>query len=188
MPTYNYVAKDPAGKSIKMREFALSEYELKTRLTRRNLTIISIKETGQATGASIFSGKIKTAELVLFCKQLATMVKGGVPLLRAINSISAEIKNPMFKSALEEIGHLVKGGESLSSGFKKFPKLFSPLFTSIVEAGERVGSLDTMLERLAAYLLARDRLNKKITPSAITHVYSRPGDLIIATWRILLSL
>ncbi len=168
MPTYNYVAKAASGKYIKTQEFALSEYELKTRLARKNLTIISIKEASQAMRASIFRGRIKTSELVLFCKQLATMVKGGVPLLRAINSISGEIKNPMFRSALEEIGHLVKGGESLSAGFKKFPGLFSPLFTSIVEAGEKVGSLDTMLERLGAYLLARDRLNKKVI-AAITY-------------------
>jgi type IV pilus assembly protein PilC len=168
MPTYVYFAKDGSGKSIKMREFALSEYELKTRLTRKNLIIISIKEINKAGGAPMFGAKIKTADLVLFCKQLATMVKGGVPLLRAINSIASELRNPIFKSALEEIGQLVKGGEALSSGFKKFPGLFSPLFISMVEAGEKVGSLDTMLGRLGDYLLARDRLNKKII-SAITY-------------------
>lgn len=168
MPTFIYQTKDSSGRSIKAREFALSEYELKTRLARKNLTIISIKEEVQTKGANILGAKIKTGELVVFCKQLATMVKGGVPLLRAISSISGEMRNPVFKSALEEIGHLVKGGEALSTGFKRFPKLFSPLFVSMVEAGEKVGSLETMLERLGAYLLARDRLNKKII-SAITY-------------------
>jgi type IV pilus assembly protein PilC len=168
MPNYRYFAKDSFGKSIKAREFAVSEYELKTRLARKNLSIISIKEVGGVTGPSLFGSRIKTAELVLFCKQLSTMIKGGVPLLRAVNSIAVELRNPVFRSTLEEIGFLVKGGETLSAGFKKFPGLFSPLFISIIEAGEKVGSLDTMLTRLGDYLLARDRLNKKII-SAMTY-------------------
>ncbi|MCX5667344.1 MAG: type II secretion system F family protein, partial [Candidatus Omnitrophica bacterium] len=83
MPTYKYSAKDGSGKSIKAREFALSEYELKTKLTRKNLIIISIKEVSKTSGASTFGARVKLADLTLFCKQLATMVKGGVPLLRA---------------------------------------------------------------------------------------------------------
>lgn len=163
MPIYSYIAKDASGKSIRAQEFALSEYELKTRLTRKSLVIVSIKEVQKGGGFSLGKPKIKTGDLVLFCKQLATMVKGGVPLLRAINSIADEMKNPLFKSTLGEISYHIKGGESLSGGLKRFSNIFSNLFVSIVEAGEKVGSLDTMLERLSSYLEARDRINKKIT-------------------------
>ena len=166
MAMYNYTAKDTAGHSIKAREFALSEQDMKMRLNKRNLIILSIKEVkksgGTPFGISWFSPRIRTSDLVLFCKQLATMVKGGVPLLRAINSIAEELKNPILKSTLGEIGYYIKGGESLSGGLKRFPNVFSNLFVAIVEAGEKVGSLDTMLDRLSSYLEARDRLNKKV--------------------------
>ncbi len=168
MPIFSYVAKDANGKSVKARESASSEQELKIRLVRKNLVIISIIESKKPGKTRLFGSRIKTGELVIFCKQLATMIKGGVPLLKAINSISEETKNLTFKSTLDEISHNVKGGESLSGGFKKFSNLFSPLFISIIEAGEKVGSLDTMLERLSAYLQARDRLNKKII-TALTY-------------------
>ena len=168
MPIFSYVAKDADGKSVRAQESASSEQELKIRLARKNLVIISISDSSRPIKTRFFGSKIKTAELVIFCKQLATMIKGGVPLLKAISSIADEVKNPLFKSTLDEIGRNVKGGESLSAGFKRFSKLFSPLFISMVEAGEKVGSLDTMLERLSAYLQARDRLNKKIV-TALTY-------------------
>lgn len=168
MPIYTYIAKDSSGKSVKGKESALSEQEIKIRLSRKRLVIISMHELKKSSGFSPFRAKIRTSELVLFCKQLATMVKGGVPMLKAIGSIAEEIKNPLFKNTLDEIDRYLKGGESLSGGFRKYPNIFSPLFVSIVEAGEKVGSLDTMLERLSAYLLAKDRLNKKII-AALTY-------------------
>lgn len=162
MPTFYYIARDTAGNSVKARETAISEHDLKMKLTKKSLIIISIKEIKKSGGISFLRPKVKTADLVLFCKQLATMVKGGVPLLRAINSIADELKNPILKSTLSEISYHVKSGESFSGGLKRFPNVFSTLFVAIVEAGEKVGSLDTMLERLSSYLEARDRLNKKI--------------------------
>ena len=168
MPIFSYVAKDTNGKSVKGQESASSEQELKIRLARKNLVIISISDANRPARARLFGSKIKTSELVIFCKQLATMVKGGVPLLKAINSITDEVKNPIFRSTLDEISRSVKGGESLSGGFKRFSNLFNPLFVSMIEAGEKVGSLDTMLERLSAYLQSRDRLNKKII-TALTY-------------------
>jgi len=175
MPIFAYIAKDEKGNSVKGQETAGSEHELKTRLARKNLVIISIREVKKSGGIKLFGSKIKTSELVIFCKQLATMIKGGVPLLRAVSSIADETRNPLFKITLDEISRYVKSGESLSDGFKRFPRLFSPLFISIVAAGERVGSLDTMLERLSYYLQARDRLNKKIV-AALTY----PAFIIVA--------
>lgn len=167
MPVYSYLAKNTAGNSIKGQESALSEYELKTRLARKDLVIISIKEVKKSGSKFFHKSKVTTSDLVLFCKQLATMVKGGVPLLRAISSISDELKNPVLKSTLDEVGSHIKGGESLSGSIRRFPDIFSSLFVSIIEAGEKVGALDSMLERLGAYLQARDRLNKKIIAALV---------------------
>ena len=101
MPIFSYVAKDAGGKSVRAQESASSEQELKIRLSRRNLVIISISDANRPARTRFAGSKIKTAELVIFCKQLATMVKGGVPLLKAINSISDETRKPLFKATLE---------------------------------------------------------------------------------------
>jgi Type II secretory pathway, component PulF len=124
MPVFSYVAKDGEGRSIKAQESAVSEQELKIKLARKNLTIISISDKTKVTKIRFSGKKIKTGDLVIFCKQLATMIKGGVPLLKAINSIAEEVKNPTLKVALDEISLKVKGGESLSSGFKNSPIYF----------------------------------------------------------------
>lgn len=171
MPTFSYVAKDAAGKSISSKETALSEQDLKVSLSRRDLVIVSIKEVKAARVKGylpFLKPKISTSDLVIFCKQLATMIKGGVPILRAIDSITEELKNPLFKATLSDVSKVVKDGGSLSLGLKKFPDLFSSLFIAIVEAGEKVGSLEVMLRQLSKYLEARDRLNRKIV-SALTY-------------------
>ena len=171
MAHYSYVAKNSIGKTIKGREFAMSERELVLRLGRKNLTIISIKRYEE----SRFLRRRKTLGIfdqTVFCKQLATLLKGGVPLIRGLEIISSETENITIQAAITEIGYYIKQGDSFSASLKKMTHAFSPLFVAIVEAGEKVGALDTMLERLAKYLAAQDRLAKKIIaaisyPSAV---------------------
>jgi type IV pilus assembly protein PilC len=105
---------------------------------------------------------------MVFCRQLSTLLKGGVPLIKGLEIISSETEKISIQSAVTEIGHYIRQGESFSSSVKKMAHLFSPLFVAIIEAGERTGSLDIMLERLAKYLGAQDRLQKKII-SAIAY-------------------
>ena len=136
MPLYSYLAKNAAGGSVKGQESALSEHELKTRLARKDLVIISIKEVKKSGAAFFQRSRITTSDLVLFCKQLSTMIKGGVPLLRAIGSIAEELRNPLLKSTLDEVSSHIKSGESLSGSIKRFPNIFSSLFVSILEAGD----------------------------------------------------
>lgn len=168
MPIYSYHAKDASGKQVKAHEFAVSREELKGRLNRRGLFIVSIQEKKEKRGVStIFKKRIKIEALVLLCKQLATMLKGGVPLIRAIGSIADELKDPTLQEVLSEMNYRIKGGESFSESLKRFPRLFSSLFIAMAEAGEKTGSLDMMLERLSSYMQARDRLNKKIISAMI---------------------
>ena len=167
MPTYIYIAKDGSGHSIHGKEFASNAQQLKAKLARNNLFIISMEEQKIARRLGLFQKKVNTETLVILCKQLATMLKGGVPLIRAVDSISSELKNPVLQEALSEMNHHIKGGESLSGSLSKFPNIFSTLFIAMVEAGEKSGSLEAMLERLSAYLQARDRLNKKIMAALV---------------------
>ena len=170
MPHYNYLCVDKNGRKVKSREFSASEQELIIKLRRRNFTIVSIKESESKIAALMALGqrRIGTFDLMVLCKQIATMVKGGVPLIKALDTIAEETKNNTLQVALIEISHYIREGESLSGALKKMSHLFSSLFISIVESGERVGALDVMLERLSRYLQARDRINRKII-SAISY-------------------
>lgn len=167
---FRYKAKDSSGKTITGEEYASSRERLVIELERRNLTIVLIeiapekKKRGERILAaiSIGRGKVKTFELVVLCRLLATMLHGGVPILSAMQSIADEMKNPKFKKVLEDVAEEVREGRALSEGFKKHPEVFSVLFTSIVEAGEKVGAMDQMLRRLSIYLESRERLARKI--------------------------
>lgn len=171
MPEYSYITKDRKGRTVKGKEFAVSERELITKLSRRELTPILIKEAKSISANSmlqLFGNRISTYDQMVFCRQLAAMIKGGVPLIRAIDSIIDETKNTHLRNSLSKVSYHIKEGDSLSASLKRLSPIFSTLFIAMVEAGERVGSLDTMLSRLSNYLEARDRLNRKIV-TAVTY-------------------
>lgn len=169
MPKYDYIVKDKGGHTIKGHEVTVSEKELQMKLARGNYIIISIQEASEKKGMekaliSFMAGakKIKTFDLMVFCKQLGSMVSGGVPLVSAIDGIADDMKNRFFKEVLQEISISIRNGSSFSESLKKLKGVFSELFVANVEAAEKVGALDKMLERLSNYLIARDRINKKI--------------------------
>jgi len=180
MPDYNYIAKDKSGKTVSGTRFASSENALIAELDREGLIILGVELAGNAEkskGKSFFSlslsfggkkgGKVKTFELIILCRQLATMLKGGVPILNAVQSISMEIKNQRFKQVLANAIKDLQSGEKLSESFKKYPDVFSVLIVTMVEAGEKVGSLDEMLMRMALYLESKERLSRKIRSAAM---------------------
>lgn len=174
---FRYVAKDRSGKTVRGRKMASSRKQLITELSRERLVIISLEETSAVkkslkkmlTETSIGrGGRVKLFDLLIFCRQLATMLAGGVPILRAIESIASETKKRGFQKILYSIGRDLKDGKILSESLKKYPDAFSLLFITIVEAGEKVGSLDKMLGRLSNYLESRERLIRKMR-SATTY-------------------
>ncbi|MDD3906163.1 MAG: type II secretion system F family protein [Candidatus Omnitrophica bacterium] len=175
MAHFNYVAKNDKGKTVKAREFAISERELVVRLARKNLTVISVTKLAEATFLGHLtrqSPHIGVFDQMVFCRQLATLLKGGVTLVKGLEIISSETESPKVQAAVSEVAHYIKQGDSFSIAMKKMTHMFSPLFITMVEAGERVGALDVMLTRLSKYLAAQDRLGKKILtaiayPSAV---------------------
>jgi len=176
MPTFHYKAKRKNGKTVAGREFANSKESLVISLERKNLTVISVNK-GEGDKKSLFKiltskdpifAKVKTFDLMVLCRQLSVMLHGGVPILNAIESITYEAKSPILKKILENVASDLREGKTLSESFKKHPRVFSTLFIAIMEAGEKVGSLDEMLRRLAVYLESRDRLARKIR-SATTY-------------------
>lgn len=171
MPRFKYKAKNQSGKTVVGEQFASSRKKLAGELHAKNLTVISATEVLKNDAGflqRIFSApmgghqKIKTFDLAVFCRQLATMVEGGIPILRAIESITSEVRNRRFRDVLGYMAQDLRDGKKLSDTFKNYPDAFPVLFTAIIEAGEESGGLDVMLRRLAGYLEAKDRLARKM--------------------------
>lgn len=166
MPTFRYVAKDSGGKTVT----GVLDYSDKSilidALRRRGLVIISINETAKKKGAA-GSGKVKLDEVVIFSRQLATMVDSGIPLVQAMDILYDQIERPNFKRIVAAIRDDIEIGSSLSDAFLKHPATFSALYVNMVKAGESSGALDDILDRLASYLEKASSLQRKVKSSLV---------------------
>ena len=112
--------------------------------------------------------KVKLKDLVIFTRQLSTMVSAGVPLNKSIVTLHDQAENPYFKTVIAEIGKDVQGGNPLGDSFAKFPNIFSDIYVNMVKAGETGGILDEILKRLATQVEQEASMRKKIK-SAMTY-------------------
>ncbi|MFZ1812075.1 MAG: type II secretion system F family protein [Candidatus Saccharimonadales bacterium] len=125
---------------------------------------------------SFLKPKIKSKDLVIFTRQLSTMISAGVPLLRALNTLSNQTENKSFQVVLQSVSKDVQSGTSLGDSFANHPKAFSDVFINMVRAGESGGILDEILKRLAVQQEKNDSIKKKVK-SAMTY----PMVLVIIT-------
>jgi type IV pilus assembly protein PilC len=145
--TYAWEGKDRKGKLIKGEMKASGESFVNATLRRQGISVTKVKK--QSSMAS--KGTIKDKDITLFTRQLATMMKSGVPLLQAFDIVGKGHSNPAVSKLLADIKADVETGSSLSAAFKKYPLYFDALFCNLVGAGEQAGILDTLLDRLATY-------------------------------------
>ncbi len=145
--TYAWEGKDKKGKLIKGEMKASGESFVNATLRRQGITVTKVKK--QSGIAS--KGKIKEKDITLFTRQLATMMKSGVPLLQAFDIVGKGHSNPAVAKLLGDIKADVETGSSLSAAFRKYPLYFDALFCNLVGAGEQAGILDALLDRLATY-------------------------------------
>lgn len=145
--TYAWEGKDRKGKLIKGEMKASGESFVNATLRRQGISVTKVKK--QSSIAS--KGSIKEKDITLFTRQLATMMKAGVPLLQAFDIVGKGHNNPAVAKLLSDIKADVETGSSLSAAFRKYPLYFDALFCNLVGAGEQAGILDTLLDRLATY-------------------------------------
>lgn len=145
--TYLWEGKDKKGKVIKGEMRAAGDSFVSATLRRQGITVTKVKkQSGFAK-----KGKITDKDITLFTRQLATMMKAGVPLLQAFDIVGKGHSNPAVAKLLGDIKADVETGSSLSASFRKYPLYFDALFCNLVGAGEQAGILDTLLDRLATY-------------------------------------
>lgn len=145
--TFLWEGKDKKGKVVKGEMRAAGESFVSATLRRQGITVTKVKK--QSAFAS--KGKITDKDITLFTRQLATMMKAGVPLLQAFDIVGKGHTNPAVAKLLGDIKADVETGSSLSTSFRKYPLYFDNLFCNLVGAGEQAGILDTLLDRLATY-------------------------------------
>lgn len=165
MLTYKYVAKDREGKGVSGVVEANTQSEVIDTLRKRDLIIVSVSESARKFDfKKAFGGKkkVKLDDLVVFSRQLATMVDAGIPLVGALDILGDQIDNRDFGAVIISIRNDIETGSSLSEGLAKHKDIFSTLFINMVKAGESSGMLDEILDRLAEYLEKTSSLQKKV--------------------------
>ncbi|HEY8119090.1 MAG TPA: type II secretion system F family protein [Methylophilaceae bacterium] len=144
---YAWEGKDKKGKLVKGEMKASGEAFVNATLRRQGINVIKVKkQSGFRSG-----GKVTDKDVTLFTRQLATMMKAGVPLLQAFDIVGKGHNNPAVGKLLGDIKADVETGSSLSQSFRKYPLYFDALFCNLVGAGEQAGILDSLLDRLATY-------------------------------------
>jgi type IV pilus assembly protein PilC len=145
--TYVWEGTDKKGKRIKGEMRASGDAFVKATLRRQGINVIKVsKQSGFKSG-----GKVTDKDVTLFTRQLATMMKSGVPLLQAFDIVGKGHNNPAVAKLLGDIKADVETGSSLSQAFRKYPLHFDALYCNLVGAGEQAGILDSLLDRLASY-------------------------------------
>lgn len=170
MITYAYQARDAHGKTVSGVADAVNEENAINSLMARGLMVLSIEEKSirKTRGKAV---SVSDTDLVLFTRQLATMVDAGLPLLTGLTALyeqSDPRKQASLKLIISEIMARVQQGDTFNEAVSKHPKIFSRLYISMVKAGETGGMLSDILDRLAGFLEAAARLTKKVK-SAMTY-------------------
>ena len=144
--TFLWTGKNKAGKIVRGEQRATSETVVNATLRRQGILVSKISKQSFRSG-----GKVTEKDVALFTRQLATMMKAGVPLLQTFDIVGRGHNNPAVGKLLLDIKSDVETGSSLSQAFRKFPLYFDQLYCNLIAAGEQAGILETLLERLATY-------------------------------------
>ena len=164
MPVYKWVAETKKGKILKGELEAADERIAQLQLKRRSLTIKKIKAKPKDLfeNVAFFQPKITAKDVVIFTRQFSTMIDAGLPLVQGLTILAEQTENKTFQNVLKTVTKDVEGGSSLAEALKKHPKVFDALYVNLVAAGEIGGILDTILQRLAAYIEKAEKLKTRI--------------------------
>jgi type IV pilus assembly protein PilC len=174
MGNFRFAAKDATGRTVEDTIQAPDQGEALAELRRRNMVVLKVEEVGSSasggSGFTLFKPRPSASreELVMFTRQLATMVGAGIAILEAIEVLKDQAETPGFKLCCTNIAAELRGGSDLSAAMQKMPGVFSQLYISMVCAGEVSGQMDVILERLADYMESNEALRREVK-SAMTY-------------------
>jgi len=162
MPSFTYVARETGtGREIRNSLEAQTEQAAIAALLNRNLLVVSIQEKAGKKGKTA-GGKVALVDLVMFTRQLATMIDAGLAMVQSLQALIEQTTNKVMRDTIKDVCMRVEGGDSFSEALQRHPKVFNRLYVCMVGAGERGGLLAEILGRLATYLENTARLRKKV--------------------------
>jgi len=160
---------------------AATKDEVIAQLRKRNITATVVIEKPKKVSKFGFGGGVKDKDIVVFTRQFATMIDAGLPLVQALEILSTQVENKSFSKVLAQVKIDVESGSTYADALKKHPRVFSELYANMVAAGEAGGILDTILNRLAAYIEKAMKLKKKVKGAMVyPAVVSSIAVLVIA--------
>lgn len=188
MAKFTYIAIDARGKTINGEVEMSDRAAVLTALSKQGLRAVSVKETEKKVGSIQLgrgSKKIKTADLVMFTRQLSAMVGAGVPLLRSLESLQKNAESPALGAILGEVIKSVEAGSTLGDALDKHDRAFNDVYVNMVRAGEAAGILDDILKRLAFQQEKNASIRKKVK-SAMTYPVVLVGITVLAFFGLML--
>ena len=167
MPIFTYKTKDSAGETVKGQREATDKYELYKALKSEGLEAVSVEEKKQGSlGKSLshfsIGGRVKTQDKINFARNLGLMLKAGLALSRALSVLERQSKNKAFKKVLNDLMDNINKGMSFADTLGKHPKVFPPLFISMIHAGEQSGTLSESLKAVAEQMDSSYTLTRRI--------------------------
>jgi type IV pilus assembly protein PilC len=162
MPTFIYDGVDRKGIKIKGEIPARNMALAKVTLRKQGITIKTIREKKKNILEALTKKRVSTLDITIFTRQLATMMKAGVPLVQSFEIVAEGLDNPAMREVVLGIKGEVEGGNTFAGALRKYPQHFDKLFCSLVESGEQSGALETMLDRVAIYKEKSELLKQKI--------------------------
>jgi len=185
MPSFVYVARETAsGREIRSSVEAATEQAAISALLNRNLLVVSIQEKIGKKGRTS-GGRVALADLVIFTRQLATMIDAGLAMVQSLQALAEQTTNKAMRDVIRDICTRVEGGDSFSEALQKHPKVFNRLYYSMVSAGEKGGLLAEILARLAVYLENAAKLRKKVKSSMMYPIVVTVVAIIITAFLLI---
>ena len=169
MATFTYAAVDPSGRTVRGKIEAENEQFVLGKLHEQKMHVLDIGRDSKSTKKIGFGGpkKVKLHSIVVFSRQLATMIDAGISIVRALDILENQLTDPALKEVIGQCKHDVKGGVNITDAFAKHPQVFSRLYVSMVRAAETGGILDQILDRLSAFLETELEVRNKIKSAMI---------------------
>jgi type IV pilus assembly protein PilC len=169
MPVFAYSGRTRQGQSVNGEMEASNAEAVVATLRKQQIITTSVRPKPKDIEISIpgFGGKVSEKEVAIFTRQFSTMIDAGLPLVQCLEILASQQDNKTFQKVLVRIRQDVEGGATLAAALKKEPKTFSDLYANMVEAGEAGGILDTILNRLAAYIEKSITLKKRVKSALI---------------------
>ncbi len=175
---FAYKAKEAGGKLREGQVEAPDQKAAMARLREQKLSVIEIK---QSAAKKLKKGKVDSKDVVMFSRQLSTLVSAGVPIVQGLNILEAQAESPAFKFVVGALRTDIEAGLSIADAMGKHPQAFTELYVAMIKAGEVGGILDTILERLSGFLESAEQLRAKVKSALMypTVVFSAAGVITI---------